>query len=42
MNILFNNNNKEFWTKKELKKLKDNTNLKEKIIRIKKKIFNWQ
>jgi len=42
MNTLFNNNNKEFWTKKELKKLKDNTNLKEKIIRIKKKIFNWQ
>jgi len=40
MNTLFNNNNKEFWTKKELKKLKDNTNLKEKIIRIKKKIFN--
>lgn len=40
MNILFNNNNKEFWTKKELKKLKENSNLIEKIIKLKKKIFN--
>lgn len=40
MNTLFKDNNKEFWTKKELKKLKDNTNLKEKLIKLKKKIFN--
>lgn len=40
MNILFKDNDKEFWTKKELKKLKNNTNLKEKIIKLKNKIFN--
>ena len=40
MNTLFKDNSKEFWTKKELKKLKDNTNLKEKIIKLKKRIFN--
>lgn len=40
MNTLFKNNNKEFWTKKELKQLKENNKLKNRIMKIKNKLFN--
>ena len=40
MEILFNNSNKEFWSKKEIKKLTKDNSLKKKIINFKMKLFH--